>query len=89
MSTPMKNVLPPASEPRIWSTEQVGDVVIWGDVGLTGSVVNPKPAGSVHHGLPDHAQIDLGLLEDRISEESSLLFPALTTVEMSTEPVSA
>jgi hypothetical protein len=39
MSTPMKKQFLPSSRVRIfWSTVYVGDVVIWGDVGETGSV---------------------------------------------------
>ena len=51
ISMPMKKVLPPISV-RIWSTVYVGDTVTWGDVGLTGSTVNPNPAGLLHEGLP-------------------------------------
>src|SRR5712692_7374466 len=52
MSTPMKKALPPPSSVRIWSTVYVGETVTWGDVGLTGSSVNPNPTGLLHEGLP-------------------------------------
>jgi hypothetical protein len=48
----MKKELLPPSNVRIWSTVYVGDGVIWGDVGETGSVVNGNPAGLLHEGLP-------------------------------------